>query len=366
MKSSSLLLPFLALGFAACATTPPPAAPAAIGSAQPAPAAPRPAAPTNAAASATSLRSWRTGANRAAIIDFVTRVTTPGSPDFVPVPERIAVFDNDGTLWAEQPMSVQVQFALDRVFELAPDHPEWRTQEPMASILRGDAKGVVASGEAGILKLIAETHTGMTVQEFNQSVATWISANRHPTSGLPYTQMVYKPMLELLAYLRANGFKTYIVTVAGVEFIRPWAEQVYGIPPEQIIGSYGKLSYEVVNGKPALRKLPELGLLDTKTGKPVAIQTFIGRRPILAVGNSDGDLSMLQWTAAGPGARLALLVHHDDPKREWAYDRYSRVGTLDEALDAAAAKGWTVVSMRTDWISVFPDAPVRYTPPVFK
>lgn len=365
MKPILALLPLLALGFmAGCATdasrgSSAASTPAAKPAATPAAAAPLPSWHDTARVVASDpLPSWRDTASKRAIVAFVNQVTTRGSADFVPVPERIATFDNDGTLWSEQPMYSQLNYAIDRVMDLAPAHPEWKVQEPMASILRGDAKGVAASGEKGILQLVAATHTGMTVEEFQRSVKQWISTARHPTSGLPYTQMVYQPMLELLAYLRANGFKTYIVSGGGVEFMRPWTEAVYGIPPEQVIGSYGKLAYEVVNGKPVLRKLPEIGLVDDKAGKPVGIQTFIGRRPIAAFGNSDGDLEMLQWTTAGSGARFALLVHHDDPKREWAYDRMSKIGTLDKAWDEAKAKGWTVVSMRNDWISIFPDAPV--------
>ena len=300
------------------------------------------------------LPSWNDGAAKQAIVGLVGAVTKAGGADFVPAEQRIAVFDNDGTLWAEQPMSVQVQFALDRVFELAPDHPEWKSKEPMASILRGDAKGVVASGESGILQLIAETHTGMTVQEFNRSVATWISTTRHPTSGLPYTQMVYQPMLELLSYLRANGFKTYIVSGGGIEFMRPWTETVYGIPPEQVIGSQGRLAFEMRGGAPVLVKLPQIDLVDDKAGKPVGIQSRIGRRPIAAFGNSDGDLEMLQWTMAGDGARFALYVHHDDAEREFAYDRGDKLQAFDRGWDEAIAKGWTVVSMKSDWRTIYP------------
>jgi phosphoglycolate phosphatase-like HAD superfamily hydrolase len=325
-------------------------------------AAPLLAAPPLDAASA--LPSWNDTAPRKTILAFVDRVTRDGSPDFVPAAERIATFDNDGTLWVEQPMYVQLAFAIDRVKTLAPRHPEWKTREPFASLLKGDLKAALAGGEKGILQVVAATHTGVTTEEFSQAVTDWIAKARHPGTGRPYTEMVYQPMLELLAYLRAHGFKTYIVSGGGIEFMRPWTEKVYGIPPEQVIGSYGKLAFEMKDGQPQLRKLPEIGLVDDKEGKPVGIQTFIGRRPIAAFGNSDGDLQMLQWTNAGAGARLALIVHHTDGEREWAYDRASSIGRLDKALDEARARGWTVVDMKRDWRTVFPpdERPAPGTP----
>jgi len=297
--------------------------------------------------------SWNDTGPKKAIIAFVEKVTKEGSPDFIPVPERIAVFDNDGTLWCEQPAYFQAMFVFDRVKALAPEHPEWKEKEPFASILKGDMKGVAASGEKGLMELLAATHTGMTTEEFSRTVTEWIATAKHPKTGKPYSEMVYQPMLELLAYLRANGFKTFIVSGGGIEFMRPWTEKVYGIPPEQVVGSSGKLKFEMRDGQPVLVKLPAIDLIDDKEGKPVGIQSHIGRRPIAAFGNSDGDLQMLQWTTAGSGPRFALLVHHDDAEREFAYDRTSHVGKLDKAWDEALAKGWTVVSMKEDWAVIF-------------
>lgn len=300
------------------------------------------------------LPSWNDTAPKQAIMAFVARVTTPGDPDFVPAAERIATFDNDGTLWAEQPIYVQLAFALDRVKALAPQHPEWSSAEPFASLLKGDVAGALAGGEHALGAIMMATHTGMTTDEFERTVKDWIATARHPKTGRLYTEMVYQPMLELLAYLRANGFKTYIVSGGGIEFMRPWTEAAYGIPPEQIVGSSGKLKWEVRDESPVLVKLPEINFVDDKEGKPVGIETFIGRRPIFAFGNSDGDQQMLEWTAAGRGARFAGLVHHTDAEREWAYDRESSIGQLDKALDEAVAKGWTVVSMKDDWKTIFP------------
>ena len=300
------------------------------------------------------LPSWNEGPARRAIWQFVTDATTVGGPRFVPVAERIAVFDNDGTLWAEQPLYFQVLFALDRVKALAQQHPEWKEKEPFRSVLAGDTKSALAGGEKAVLELVMATHAGMTTEEFEAMVKDWIATARHPKSGKRYTEMVYQPMLELLAYLRANGFKTFIVSGGGVEFMRPWVEATYGIPPEQVVGSRGKLKFEVKDGRPVLVKLPEVDHIDDGPGKPVGIQQVIGRRPVAAFGNSDGDLQMLQWTTAGSGARFALLVHHTDEQREWAYDRHAHVGKLDKGLDEAAAKGWTVVDMKTDWKRVFP------------
>jgi phosphoglycolate phosphatase-like HAD superfamily hydrolase len=300
-----------------------------------------------------SLPSWNDGRSKAEIVAFVERVTKPGGPDFVPIPERIAVFDNDGTLWAEKPAPFQVIFALDRVKALAPQHPTWQSEEPFASVLKGDMAGLAASGEKGVLALMSATHAGMTTEEFSQSVRDWIGTARHPQTKLLYTQMVYQPMLELLGYLRANGFKTFIVSGGGVEFMRPWAERAYGIPPEQVVGSSGRLKLEMRDGRPVLVKLAELELMDDREGKPVGIQSRIGRRPIAAFGNSDGDLQMLQWTMAGEGPRFALFVHHDDAKREYAYDRNDKLQKFRDGWDEALAKGWTVVSMRNDWKTVF-------------
>ena len=300
------------------------------------------------------LPSWNDGKAKQSIIAFVVQVTKSGSPDFVPPSERIAVFDNDGTLWAEQPMYFQLFFALDRVKVLAPQHPEWKQKEPFASLLKGDVKAALAGGEKSILDIVMATHAGMTTDEFEKIVKDWIATARHPQTKRLYTEMVYQPMLELLAYLRANGFKTFIVSGGGIEFMRPWAEKVYGVPPEQVVGSSIKTKYEVRDGKPVLVRLPELNFMNDKDGKPVGINSHIGRRPIAAFGNSDGDLQMLQWTTAGPGARFALYVHHTDAKREWAYDRKSSIGRLDNGLDEAKAKGWTIVDMRQDWKVVYP------------
>jgi len=309
---------------------------------------------SSAAAAADALPSWNDGKAKQSILAFVEKVTTTGSPDFVPPAERIATFDNDGTLWAEQPMYFQLFFALDRVKALAPKHPEWKGKEPFASLLKGDVKGALAGGEKAILEIVMATHAGMTTEEFEQTVKDWLATAKHPKTGRLYTEMVYQPMLEVLAYLRANGFKTFIVSGGGVEFMRPFTEKVYGIPPEQVVGSSIKTKFELRDGKPAIVRLPELNFIDDKAGKPVGINQHIGRRPIAAFGNSDGDLQMLQWTTAGQGARLALIVHHTDADREWAYDRKSSVGRLDKALDEAKAKGWSVVDMKNDWKTVFP------------
>ena len=305
------------------------------------------------AARSPALISWNEGPAQAAITSFVARVTTEGGPDFVPPADRIAVFDNDGTLWAEQPMYFQLAFALDRVKALAPQHPEWKTQEPFRPLLAGDVKAFLAGGEHAVVGAVAAAHSGVTTEEFAGIVREWLTTAQHPRDGRRYLDHVYQPMIELLDYLRANGFKTFIVSGGGVEFMRCFAESAYGIPPEQVIGSQGKLRFEERDGKPALLKLPDIQFVDDGPGKPAGIQTFLGRRPIAAFGNSDGDLQMLQWTTSGSGLRFGLIVHHTDAEREWAYDRQSPVGKLDQALDAAAAGGWTVVDMRKDWKQVF-------------
>jgi phosphoserine phosphatase len=302
---------------------------------------------------ADALSSWNDTTPKKDIVAFVERVTKAGSPDFVAAAKRIATFDNDGTLWAEQPMYFQLIFALDRVKALAPKHPEWTGKEPFASLLKGDVKAALAGGEKAIAEIMMTTHSGMTTEEFDKVVKDWITSARHPISKQPFTSMVYQPMLELLQYMRANGFKTYIVSGGGIEFMRPWAEQVYGIPPEQVIGTTGGLKFEIVDAKPVLQKLPQLAHLDDKEGKPVGIQRHIGRRPIAAFGNSDGDLQMLQWTCVADGPSFCLYVHHTDADREWAYDRESHIGRLDEGLDEAKARGWTVVSIKDDWKKVF-------------
>ena len=306
------------------------------------------------ARAADPLPSWRDGAPKQAIITFVEKVTKAGAAGFVPPAARVAVFDNDGTLWSEQPMYFQAFFIFDRIRQLAPEHPEWKDQEPFASVLKGDVKAALAGGEKSLMALAMATHAGNTTEEFEKIVSDWISTARHPVTKRAYTEMVYQPMLEVLTYLRANGFKTFIVSGGGIEFMRPWAERVYGIPPEQIVGSSIRTKFELRDGKPVLVRLPELNFIDDKEGKPVGIQQHIGRRPIAAFGNSDGDLQMLQWTTAGAGPRFALYVHHDDAAREWAYDRDSHIGKLDKGLDEAKANGWTVVSMRNDWKTIFP------------
>jgi phosphoglycolate phosphatase-like HAD superfamily hydrolase len=308
---------------------------------------------TTIAQAADALPSWNNGKTKQSIVDFVAKVTKKGSPDFVPPAQRIAIFDNDGTLWAEQPLYFQFLFAIDRVKALAPQHPEWKEKKPFKFLLAGDLRGALAGGEHALMEIVAVTHAGMTTEEFEKIVKDWIATAKHPKTGRLYTEMVYQPMLELLAYLRANNFKTFIVSGGGVEFMRAFAEKTYGIPPEQVIGSTGKQKFELRDGKPVLVKLPAVDFVDDKEGKPISIQKFIGRRPIAAFGNSDGDLQMLQWTAFGSGARLMGLVHHTDAEREWAYDRASSIGRLDKGLDEARAKGWTVVDMKKDWKRVF-------------
>jgi hypothetical protein len=301
------------------------------------------------------LPSWNDGPAKQSIVEFVAKVTKESSPDFVPAVERIATFDNDGTLWCEQPMYFQLFFALDRVKALAPQHPEWKTKEPFASLLKGDLKGALAGGERAMLEIIVATHAGMTTAAFEQIVKDWIATAKHPKFKRPYTECIYQPMIELLAYLRANGFKTFIVSGGGIEFMRPWTEKVYGIPPEQVVGSSIKTKYEWRDGNPVLMRLPEMNFIDDKTGKPVGINSHIGRRPIAAFGNSDGDQQMLEWTQAGSGARLMMLVHHDDAVREFAYGAESKIGTFSDALMAEAKKdGWAVISMKNDWKVIFP------------
>jgi phosphoglycolate phosphatase-like HAD superfamily hydrolase len=307
----------------------------------------------NAALAADPLPSWNDTGPKQALMAFVERVTKESSREFVPIAERIATFDNDGTLWAEQPIYFQLRFALDRIKALAPHHPEWNSKDPFKKLLNTSRHEMVEVTEEELMEIIMVPHSGVTTEEFQKTVQDWLATAKHPKTGRLYTEMVYQPMLELLAYLRANGFKTYIVSGGGVEFMRAFSEKVYGIPPEQVIGSQGKLKYEMRDGKPVLLKLPELQFNDDKEGKPIAIQTIIGRRPVIAFGNSDGDQQMLEWTTAGSGARLGLLLHHTDGEREWAYDRKSHVGKLDKALDAAGPNGWVVVSMKEDWKRVF-------------
>jgi phosphoserine phosphatase len=310
--------------------------------------------PSPAPAQTDPLPSWNDTAPKAAIVAFVEKVTKQGSPDFVAVPERIAVFDNDGTLWVEHPMYTQLAFALDRVKEDAPSHPEWKDTQPFKAVLENDMKTLAEAGEKGLLELLMATHSGMTAEEFQKIVSDWIVTARHPRFKRPYTELVYQPMLELLTYLRDNGFKTFIVSGGGIEFMRPWTEQVYGVPPEQVVGSSIKTRFEMKDGSPTLFRLPEVNFIDDKAGKPVGINEYIGRRPIAAFGNSDGDLEMLQWTTLTGGPGLGLIVHHTDAEREYAYDRKSSFGHLDVALDAASVNQWTVVDMKADWKVVFP------------
>jgi phosphoglycolate phosphatase-like HAD superfamily hydrolase len=310
--------------------------------------------PNLGAAQADPLPSWNDGAVKRSITDFVARVTTSGTPDFVPIPERIATFDNDGTLWAEQPIYFQFAFAIDRVRALAAGHPEWKSEQPYASVISGDLNGLVAMGQKGLMQIMAVSHTGMTTDEFTRITTDWFETARHPRFNRPYTDLVYQPMLELLGYLRANGFKTFIVSGGGVEFMRVFADKSYGIPPEQVVGSSAVTTFRLTSdGKPELVRQPKVLFVDDGPGKAVGINTFIGRRPILAFGNSDGDLEMLEWTAVGHGARFMGIVHHTDAEREWAYGRTSHIGKLDKALDRGLAKGWTIVDMKRDWRRVF-------------
>lgn len=317
---------------------------------------------TFAATASERLPSWNDGTARQSIVDFVDATTTSGSADFVAPAERIAVFDNDGTLWAEQPLYVQAIFIFDRIKELALQHPEWKEQEPFASVLKDDAKAALAGGEYALIEMAMATHAGTTTEEFSAIVSEWVATARHPETGKLYTEMVYQPMLELLDYLRANDFKTFIVSGGGIEFMRPWCEQVYGIPPEQVIGSSIKTEYQLRDGKPVIARLSELNFIDDKEGKPVAINLHIGQRPIVAFGNSDGDFQMLEWTMAGNGRRFAVYIHHDDADREYAYDRDSHIGRLDRGLDEAPERGWILVSMKNDWKMIFPKTQTKDHP----
>ncbi len=300
------------------------------------------------------MKSWNEGAAKQSILDFVKRVTTAGGPDFVSAPERIAVFDNDGTLWAESPFYFQGLFIIDRVRALAAGHPEWKTTQPYQAVLENDTATLAQGGEAALVELAMATHAGVTTEEFATIVTDWLATARHPRFKRPYTEVVYQPMLELLDYLRANGFKTFIVSGGGIEFIRTFSERVYGIPAEQVLGSTIETKYVVKEGRPVLVREAKVDFIDDKEGKPVGINRFIGRRPIAAFGNSDGDFAMLEWAMAGPGPRLAVIVHHDDAEREYAYDRGSMVGKLERGLDEAEGRGWTVVGMKQDWKRVFP------------
>lgn len=300
------------------------------------------------------LPSWNDGATRQAIVDFVAAATTEGGPDYIAPADRIATFDNDGTLWSEQPMYVQGMFVNDRIREMAADHPEWASEMPYKAVLDGDMAALGAAGEEGLVKLLAVTHAGMTSEEFEGQVKDWIATARHPRFDKPYTELVYQPMLEVLDYLRANDFQTWIVSGGGVDFMRPWAEAVYGIPPWQVVGSQIAVDYDDKDGPPRFDRKPEVFFVDDKAGKPVGILRHIGKRPVIAFGNSDGDFEMLEYTTAGDGPDLGLIVHHTDAIREWAYDRDSHVGTLARALDAAPEEGWLVIDMASDWKVIYP------------
>jgi phosphoglycolate phosphatase-like HAD superfamily hydrolase len=339
----SIILLVLCSGLVACRAEAPSAVPAGAGSKAP--------------ASIDLLPSWNDGAARNAIIEFVSKTTRQGGADFVPPAERIAVFDNDGTLWAEQPMYFQLAFALDRIKALAQKHPEWKTTQPFKGVLEGDLKSVMASGEKGLMQILAVSHVGNTTEEFEAIVREWISTATHPITKRPYNEMVYEPMLDVLAYLRRNGYKTFIVSGGGVEFMRPWVEDAYGIPPEQVVGSRAKVKYEVRDGVPVLLRLSEIDLNDDKAGKPVGIHQVIGRRPTIAFGNSDGDFEMLEWTTSAKGPRLGVIVHHTDADREWAYDRESSIGRLVRGLDEGPKRGWVIVDMKADWNVIYPSRP---------
>jgi len=309
------------------------------------------------ARAAEPLASWTDGPARARIVAFVQAATQPGGSDFVAPADRVAVFDNDGTLWAEQPMYFQLAFAVDRARAMVATSPELAEKPAMSAAAAGDMKALAATGEKGLAELMAVTHAGTTSDEFAQVVRDWAKTARHPTLKRPYTQLTYVPMRELLDYLRANGFRTYIVSGGGIEFLRVISEELYGVPQEQVVGSSIKTKYEVRNGQPVIVRLPEIDFIDDKAGKPVAIHKYIGRRPIAAFGNSDGDFEMLEYVTAGDGARLGVLVRHDDRVREFAYDRTSSIGRLDRGLDEAGPRRWTVVSMKDDWRTIF--APER-------
>ncbi len=309
---------------------------------------------TAASAQDDPLPSWNDGPTKEAIVGFVEKVTEEGGPDYVRPEDRIATFDNDGTLWAEKPVYFQLLFAIDRVKQLAPEHPEWKDKQPFNAAIEGDMKTLAASGLKGIAELVTASHAGMSPAEFQKIAGDWLATAKHPRFKRPYTDLVYQPMLELLSYLRDNGFTTYIVSGGGIEFVRNFSESKYGIPPAQVVGSSIKTKYEVVDGVPTLIRLPEMNFINDKDGKPVGINQYIGQRPIFASGNSDGDYQMLEWTTAGEGPRFGLILHHTDAEREYAYDRDSSVGRLNKALDDAPSKGWVVIDMKKDWKTVFP------------
>jgi phosphoserine phosphatase len=301
------------------------------------------------------LPSWNEGNTKQAIIDYVMDITNEESENFIPVSDRIATFDNDGNLWSEQPMYFQLLFAMDRIKVLAPEHPEWKTQQPFKAVLDNDMKELSKYEVPGILELVMGSHAGMTTEEFEAIVKDWLATARHPRFDRPFTDLAYQPMLELLQYLRDHDFKTFIVSGGGIEFMRPWVEEIYGIPPDQVVGSSIKTEFDYNNGNPVIKRLPEMDFIDDKEGKPIGIHKFIGKKPVFASGNSDGDLQMMQWAASNEHKSFLLYLHHTDGDREWAYDRESHVGRLDKGLDEANEKGWTVVDMKTDWKTVYPN-----------
>jgi len=307
----------------------------------------------DAATVADPLPSWNDGASKQSIVEFVTKTTTEGNADFVPVPDRIACFDNDGTLWSEQPIYFQFFFAIDRIKAMASQHPEWKTKQPFKALLEGDMKTVMAGGEKALLQIVMTTHSGMTTDEFSKTVKDWLATATHPKTGKHYNEMIYQPMVELLKYLRTNNYKTFIVSGGGADFMRPWVELAYGIPPEQVIGSSGKVKYDMLNGKSVLIKIPELNFIDDKEGKPIGIHQYIGKRPIFTAGNSDGDYAMLQYTCTSNTPHFGLIVHHTDSIREYAYDRVSSIGHLEKGLDDAAKYNWLIVDMKEDWKEIF-------------
>jgi phosphoserine phosphatase len=300
------------------------------------------------------LPSWNEGNTKQSIVSYIADVTNEESKNFIPVSNRIATFDNDGNLWSEQPAYFQLFFAMDRIKALAPAHPEWKSQQPYKAVLEGDMKELAKYGEHGLLKLVMASHAGMTTEEFETIVTDWLGNARHPRFDKPYTDLVYQPMLELLQYLRAHDFKTFIVSGGGIEFMRPWVEEVYGIPPDQVVGSSIKTEFDYNNGNPVIRRLAEIDFIDDKAGKPIGIHKFIGKKPVFASGNSDGDLQMMQWTASNKFKSFMLYLHHTDAEREWAYDRESHIGRLDKGLDEALEKGWTVIDMKKDWKIIYP------------
>ena len=300
------------------------------------------------------LPSWNEGNTKSAIIDYVNDVTNQQSENFIPVSKRIATFDNDGNLWSEQPAYFQLFFAIDRIKALAPEHPEWKTEQPFKAVLEDDMTELAKYGEHGLLQLVMASHAGMTTEEFEKIVEEWLSTARHPRFNKPFTDLVYQPMLELLQYLRDNDFKTFIVSGGGIEFMRPWVGEVYGIPPDQVVGSSIKTEFDYNDGKPVIRRLAEIDFIDDKAGKPIGIHKFIGQKPVFASGNSDGDLQMMQWTASNKHKSFMLYLHHTDDEREWAYDRESHIGRLDKGLDEAKEKGWTVIDMKKDWNKIYP------------